>query len=790
MPKIIQLEPHLANLIAAGEVVERPASVVKELVENSIDAGAKTITVELQNGGMTFLRVSDDGCGMSREDAKTAFLRHATSKLRTREDLEAIGTLGFRGEALAATAAVSRIDLLTRTADTLAGSHLTLEGGKLLSCEEAGCPVGTTIVVRDLFFNTPARMKFMKRDSVEGSAAASAVQKQALAHPEISFRLIKDGQSQLHTPGDGALLSAVYAVLGRQAALEMVPVESQWQSLRLTGFVSRPTATRGTRANQFFYVNQRLIYSKTLTAALEEAYRNQLMVGRFPSCVLNLSMPLSSVDVNVHPAKTEVKFLNEREIFDCVHYGVLGTLNRTPGQVPFVMKERPAGAQSVSTRASGSADAQCASLHADSEGRSGSADAQCASLHADSEGRSGSVGAQCASLHAGSEGRSGSADAQCASLHAASEGRSGSADAQCASLRSESGRASVPARPQAPVHTVSRQEYEQIAAVLHAAPRPEPSQALRDAVRAAPLRSDVQRPMDGADGFLAPLGMTESGRPGASADAQCASLHADSEGRSASADAQCASVHADSEGRSASADAQCASLHANSEGRSESADAPCPSLPSESEAGRAADSVPLPLAGVEAGPTFRYIGEAFRTYVLVEQGENLILIDKHAAHERMNFERLLAQGTTVVGQTLLQPLTSRFDREEAALLLEHRELLLSLGYDVDDLGEGDLLLRQIPSDVSASDAAATLSEIAGHLRDGRLDTPTRLRDEALHTIACKAAIKAGYITDPAELQRLAAEVLRRDDLKYCPHGRPVCTVISKREMEKQFRRVK
>ena len=319
---------------------------------------------------------------------------------------------------------------------------------------------------------------------------------------------------------------------------------------------------------------------------------------------------------------------------------------------------------------------------------------------------------------------------------------------------------------------MSRQEYEQIAAVLHAAPRPEPSQALRDAVRAAPLRSDVQRPMDGADGFLAPLGMTESGRPGASADAQCASLHADSEGRSASADAQCAS------------------LHANSEGRSESADAPCPSLPSESEAGRAADSVPLPLAGVEAGPTFRYIGEAFRTYVLVEQGENLILIDKHAAHERMNFERLLAQGTTVVGQTLLQPLTSRFDREEAALLLEHRELLLRLGYDVDDLGEGDLLLRQIPSDVSASDAAATLSEIAGHLRDGRLDTPTRLRDEALHTIACKAAIKAGYITDPAELQRLAAEVLRRDDLKYCPHGRPVCTVISKREMEKQFRRVK
>ena len=339
MPKIIQLDPHLANLIAAGEVVERPASVVKELVENAIDAGATSVTVELQNGGMTLLRVTDNGCGMNREDAKTAFLRHATSKLRTKEDLEAIGTLGFRGEALAATAAVSRVDLLTRTAEDLEGSHLSLEGGKLLSCEAAGCPVGTTIVVRDLFFNTPARMKFMKRDTVEGSAAAGALQKQALAHPEISFRLIKDGQSQLQTPGDGELLSAIYAVLGRQTAGEMIPVDSKWEKLGVSGYVSKPTATRGSRANQIFFVNRRLIRSKTLTAALEEAYRNQLMTGRFPSCVLNLSMPLSAVDVNVHPAKTEVKFLNEREIFDCVHYGVLGALNRAPGQVPFALGE-------------------------------------------------------------------------------------------------------------------------------------------------------------------------------------------------------------------------------------------------------------------------------------------------------------------------------------------------------------------------------------------------------------------------------------------------------------------
>ena len=700
MSKIIQLSPHLANLIAAGEVVERPASVVKELVENAVDAGAKTVTVELQNGGMTFLRIRDDGCGMSREDAKTAFLRHATSKLRTKEDLEAIGTLGFRGEALAATAAVSRVDLLTRTAEDLEGTHLTLEGGKLLTCEAAGCPVGTTIVVRDLFFNTPARMKFMKRDAVEGSAAAGAVQKQALAHPEISFRLIKDGQPQLQTPGDGDLLAAIYAVLGRQAAGEMVPVESRWEKLGVTGYVSRPTATRGTRANQIFFVNNRYIRSRTLTAALEEAYRNQLMAGRFPSCVLNVSMPLSAVDVNVHPAKTEVKFLNEREIFDCVHYGVLGALNRTPGQTAFVMR-----------------DAECKPQNA-CPGEDGPTQALPGRLTAD----------------------------RAASEAEAPENRFFKA------MSAEEYRKA--AKPQ--VHTVTRWEYEQMTKTLNKRPMPEPSQALRAAVRPGPMNSPVLLPGDGEttenekqtarggeDGPLTGKESPASRQPGLEAvESECP----------AAAENLCRDA-------------------------------------GESGSDEPAFEAPLPLNGLNSSPSFRYIGEVFRTYILVEQGEEMLLIDKHAAHERINFERLLAQGTKVLGQTLLQPKTCRFDREEAALLLEHRDLLLTLGYDVDDLGEGDLLLRQIPSDIRESDAAATLSEIADHLRDGRLDTPQRLRDEALHTIACKAAIKAGYITDPAELKALAAQVLTRDDLKYCPHGRPICTVITRRQMEKQFKRI-
>ena len=329
MPKIQQLSPHVANLIAAGEVVERPASAVKELLENAVDAGASKVTIEIRDGGMTFLRVTDNGCGMSPEDARTAFLRHATSKLRTEEDLAAIGTMGFRGEALAAIASVSRIDLMTKTAGSLSGVKLHLEAGQITEEAEAGCPDGTTILVRDMFFNTPARMKFMKSDTVEGSRVAAAVQLQALAHPEVAFQFLRDGKQVLSTPGTGGLQAAMYCVYGRDCA-KMVGVESRWEGYTLTGYVSLPTDARPSRSLQTFFVNDRPVKSKLLIAALEEAYRNQIMVGKFPACVLHLRLPASAVDVNVHPAKTEVKFLSEKAVFDCVHYGVLGALNKKP----------------------------------------------------------------------------------------------------------------------------------------------------------------------------------------------------------------------------------------------------------------------------------------------------------------------------------------------------------------------------------------------------------------------------------------------------------------------------
>lgn len=310
-------------------MVERPASVAKELLENAVDAGATKVTVEIRDGGMTFLRVTDNGCGMTAEDARTAFLRHATSKLRCAEDLNAIGTMGFRGEALAAISSVSRIDLLTKTPDSLTGVSLHLEAGAVTEENEAGCPEGTTIIIRDLFYNTPARMKFMKADTVEGSRVTGAVQLQALAHPEVAISLIRDGKTVLSTPGSGGLRAAVYCVYGRDFG-SMIPVDSTWEKYRVTGFVSKPTDARPSRNLQTFFVNHRPVKSKLLVSALEEAYRNQLMVGKFPTCVLCLELPPTAVDVNVHPAKTEVKFLNEKAVFDCVHYGVLGALNKTP----------------------------------------------------------------------------------------------------------------------------------------------------------------------------------------------------------------------------------------------------------------------------------------------------------------------------------------------------------------------------------------------------------------------------------------------------------------------------
>ena len=329
MPKIFKLDSHVADLIAAGEVVERPASVVKELMENSIDAGARIISVEISAGGMTYIRITDDGCGIAPEDVKTAFLRHATSKLKNAQGLESISTLGFRGEALAAIAAVSRIELLTREPGAKEGVCLRLEAGEVVDFSPAGCPEGTTIIVRDLFFNTPARLKFMKSDRAEGSAVASAVLRSALAHPDVSVRFIKDGKVDYHTPGDSRVDSCLYSLFGREFSAGLLSADSSDETVSVTGFVSSPNAARGNRSYQFFFVNGRPIRSITLQMALEKAFDNLLPSGRFPACALYIVTRLGDVDVNVHPAKTEVKFASDKQIFDGVYYAVLSALERS-----------------------------------------------------------------------------------------------------------------------------------------------------------------------------------------------------------------------------------------------------------------------------------------------------------------------------------------------------------------------------------------------------------------------------------------------------------------------------
>ena len=634
MPKILQLQPHIANLIAAGEVVERPASVAKELLENAVDAGATKVTVEIRDGGMTFLRVTDNGCGMAAEDARTAFLRHATSKLRTAEDLAAISTMGFRGEALAAIASVSRIDLLTKTPGSIAGTGLQLEAGVIAEESEAGCPDGTTIIVRDLFFNTPARMKFMKSDTVEGSKVAAAVQLQALAHPEVSFTFLRDGKQVLSTPGTGDLEAAVYCVYGRECA-KMARVDSRWEGYHLTGFVSKPTDSRPSRNLQTFFVNDRPVRSKLLIAALEEAYRNRIMAGKFPACVLHLSIPAEAVDVNVHPAKTEVKFLREKAVFDCVHYGVLAALNQVSDRPQVQFKPAP---QPV-----------------------------------------------------------------------------------IAAPQPQPRRESLPqepARKEPFFRTMTSEEYKTFSTVLKEAPQPKKEAAI--AVSAAverqmpaPLREPVQIP-------------TLSSLP-----------------------------------------------------KIEPIPAPTPQPIPEPEQ----QELPMP----EVIP-WRLVGELYNSYVIVEQGEEAFLIDKHAAHERILFEKLKANQEAISSQMLLSPISVRLSAESCGELLANGELLAELGFEIDDFGDNTVLLRQIPMDLSPEDAAQTLETVASDLLSGRKERRDSVRDALLHTVACKAAIKAGWRTDSRELLALVEQVMSREELKYCPHGRPICITLSKKQLEKQFKR--
>ena len=620
------LPPHVADLIAAGEVVERPASVIKELMENAFDAGAQNVTVELRGGGATYIRVTDDGCGMAPEDAGVAFLRHATSKLRDERGLEAIGTMGFRGEALAAISAVSHIELRTRRREDEAGTLVTLSAGDIQEMGPTGCPAGTTMIVRDLFYNTPARLKFLKSDRSESAACVQAALRCALGRPEVSVRLIRDGNEEFFSPGDGRAESCVYALLGRDLASTLLPCRGEDEGMRVSGFVTSPSAGRGSRGAQYFFCNGRFIKSQLLQAALEQAYKNTLLTGRYPGCVLYLDLSLGSVDVNVHPAKTEVKFSYERRVFDLVYHAALSAL-----QGEDRLTEQPAAS----------------------------------------------------------------------------------------------------------------------------APKPAPAPAPRSE---APQKPDFFRSMSAEAFRAARLG------PEPRESGSAMRLHAPEYQEQTRLDLTPPPVSAPSAPKSLET----------------TGFAPSSGPKAVENSVQNVESAPI--------PDHKILGEALKTYILVEVGEQLLLIDKHAAHERMNFDRLKAMVRQILSQTLLAPVTLRPDPGDCELLEQNGELLSELGFEIEPFGPGAYLLRAVPADILPGDGAPALEEILEKLRRGKAPDPAAARDELLHTVACKAAVKAGWDTGRQELERIVEEVLS-GRVKYCPHGRPVSAVLSKKDLEKMFKRI-
>lgn len=693
MPHIQQLSPHVADLIAAGEVVERPASVVKELLENAIDAGAQAVTVEMKNGGMTYLRVSDDGCGIAPSELPTAFLRHATSKLRTAEDLAAIGTLGFRGEALAAISSVSRLDIFSRERGALSGAKLHLEGGVPGTVEDAGCPEGTSIIVRDLFYNTPARLKFMKRDSAEATAIAGLVGHLALSHPEVSFKLIKDGTQTLLTPGDGALRSAIYASLGREFTLSLLEVRGTDGDMGVTGFVTSPLASRGTRGMQTFFVNGRLVKSQLLTAALEEAYTNRMMKGKFPGCVLLVELPHDTVDVNVHPAKTIVKFVGEKRIFDLVYHAAMAALDKRekpepPQPKPASQVQNPRGdffANMTSQQYRESRRAAEAPL--------GSA----APVHPAPAPQSAAAKAA-PSPAVPWQTRVPAIDTQ-------SGGRSALSDY----VRRETPAATPVSAPQAVEKSVH--------SVENSAPEPV----------TLPMSEEAARPV-----VTAPV-------TGPAA--------------SAAEPAQEASA-----------------------------------VPAFAPAGEETPEPEQTTFVPPAAAPWRIAGEVLDTYIVCEdEDKNVWLIDKHAAHERVNFDRLKANQEPLMCQTLLAPLVAEFAAEEYSALAANLALLREFGFECEEFGGGSLILRAIPADIDSGDAVPALEELADRLVTAHTADPAAARDALLHTMACKASIKGGWKSDMSELRALVDKV-QSGEVQFCPHGRPVKAKLTKYELEKMFKR--
>lgn len=647
MPQINILPKHIAELIAAGEVVERPASIVKEIMENAIDAGADKITLEIKRGGITYIRITDNGCGIDRDNIRKAFISHATSKISTADDLNAICTLGFRGEALASIAAVSRVEVMTRGENEDVGTRYCIEGGEETVLDDAGCPKGTTLIVRDLFYNTPARMKFLKKDVSEGNAVAAVVDRIALSHPEVSVRFIRDSKDVLFTPGDGRLDGAIYNVLGKDFASTLIPCDYELEGVRVSGYISKPFNARPNRMMQYFFLNDRFIKTRTGMVALEEAYKNSVMVGKFPACVLKIQIAPGAVDVNVHPAKTEVRFANEKMIFNAVYYCAKSALQQGDTRVQATFQQK------VSRQF----------------------------MPRPAEGKQIKIYGQ-----------------------------------QLEQIKKE-------ARPEQDFWTnTTSDEFRKTVET----PKSEPIVFNDNNSKFEIEKNETPDLISGFKPTARETAPIEQAKP-----------------------------------------------------------EPVESKPS-------IESEPVQPIVEELQPEvepYRVIGEAFKTYILVEQGKKLLIIDKHAAHERMLFEKFKANRDGIETQMLLAPVTVTLSKEEYSAVLDNLDLLEKAGYHVEDFGGGMVIVNECPTAVADADLAEVIMELAGHLVTGQKELVPEKLDWIYHSTACRAAIKAGDKTTDYELNRFVESLLNNPDIRYCPHGRPVLVEMSRYEIEKNFGRV-
>lgn len=707
MGRINVLDKHTAELIAAGEVVERPSSVVKELLENSIDAGATQITVEIMHGGIDYLRITDNGCGILKEDVRNAFKRNATSKISVDSDLEKIGTLGFRGEALASISSVSKVQLITKAKEENIGSAYEIDGGEEISFDDAGCPDGTTFIMRNLFYNVPARYKFLKKDVAEGNAVASVIDKIALSHPEIAITFIRDNKRVLKTAGDGKLMSSIYAVYGRDFASTLIPVDYELNGMKLTGYISRPTNGRANRNMQNTFINGRFVKSRTISVALEEACKGSIMIGKFPSCVLNLQISPEAVDVNVHPSKIEVRFINERPVFDTVYHGVKSALLRGDSRKEAVLNHnntvniKPLNPFNLANKVINKEPPKSVQKAPEKPREKSIFDELDLPTKTVKYNKVNKV--------------------------------SDSSSVQKKYMEFLENNKKLSENNQTTNNTVCNNIDNNV--INNVSTESKIETKMNEVKEDTSLNQEVQKVNPFEELELEKI-TTEKKKI--------------------------------SEEKKSDVDVV---------------------LPTERQTNSSSENIEIKTLIDEDKQSFRFIGEAMNTYIIVETDNNkLVLIDKHAAHERIIFEKLKREKGTGSVQLLLIPITVTLEKNEYTVAIEHLDMFKNVGFDVEDFGNGTLIVRSAPSYLRNDDIEDTIIEICGYIAENRKNVMSEHMEWIYHNISCRSAIKAGDSSTAKELIDIAKTVFSDDSIRYCPHGRPVCIELSKYEIEKQFGR--